>query len=88
MIEAQVPEFFDGGYWYASHAEGGEPTAEFEFYGAAFGEVAGVMYAAVRTPYLVAAPPVVVKVSEILESAHANGSLPSDVKFLSRLNGN
>jgi len=90
MIEAQVPEFFDGGYWYVVEADmesGGLPEDAGSNLCAQYGTVGGVGYAVIRAPEQRTLPPVPVTSSAVIAAADAEGSLPMARKFYARAEG-
>ena len=60
---AQVPELYDGGYWYAVRAHDGKPEIDFDGWFAEYS--AHRDYAVVRLLHMVALPDIGVSVSDI-----------------------
>jgi len=88
--EAQVPEFFDAGYWYVAVADaenGGLPEPAGENLCAQYGNVGGVDYVVIRAPEQRSLPVVSVSVAEVIAAANVSGVLPAAEKFYARVRG-
>ena len=89
-ILAQVPELYEGGFWYAVPAvigDDGGYGAPLESYCAGYGEIDGIVYAIIRVPVANTAGASSIQVSAAISAAAAEGSIPSAEKFYARIGG-
>jgi hypothetical protein len=89
-VIAQVPELWDGGWWYIVAAEVSEEgtTVPLESsWCANYGTVDGVVYGIVRKIDDAIVAVVDVTFAEVIAAAVAEGSLPETAKFYARLGG-
>ena len=86
---AQVPELYDGGYWYAVKAAiyDDKMGVPFDSFAANYAEFSGAKYAAVRMIEQISTPEVEYTVSQILTACFEQGHIPHDSKFFARLEG-
>lgn len=85
----QVPELYDGGYWYAVKATMTDDAVSIplEIFAANYADIAGLKYAAVRLNEQMPMPIVDHSVSQIITACFDQGLIPQDNKFFARIEG-